>query len=60
MDKNIPKTVSGVAYGSYARSLLISILDQLEMISQFQLIAESDLFWHAVKIASNLVSQIKS
>ncbi len=58
--------VSGVAYGSYARSLISPILEKLEMInysdnhSAKQLENYPDLLEESVKIAHNLVPQIKS
>ncbi|ELS02384.1 Fe-S-cluster-containing hydrogenase subunit [Xenococcus sp. PCC 7305] len=57
--------VSGVAYGSYARSLVSPILEKLEMInysdnhSAKQLENYPDLLQDSVAIAHNLVSQIK-
>ncbi len=57
--------VSGVAYGSYARSLISPILEKLEMInysdnhSAKQLENHPDLLEESVAIAHNLVSQIK-
>ncbi|GBF85413.1 4Fe-4S ferredoxin iron-sulfur binding domain protein [Aphanothece sacrum FPU3] len=57
--------VVGVAYGSYARSLLSPILETLEMTSMssnttHQLENYPDLLWQAVATAYELVSQIKS
>jgi Fe-S-cluster-containing hydrogenase component 2 len=61
--------VAGVAYGSYARTLLSPILeslespnqesDPLEMSKITQLETQPDLLWKAVNLASSLVSQIK-
>jgi len=57
--------VSGVAYGSYARSLISPILEKLEMInypasnSARQLENYPELLEESVAIAHNLVSQIK-
>jgi Fe-S-cluster-containing hydrogenase component 2 len=61
-------SISGVAYGSYARVLLSSVLDQLETkevsptgikaISRLE--DEPELLWQAVELANSLVSQIKS
>lgn len=59
--------ISGVAYGSYARSLLSPILDQLEKMEVNQasetatmhLEDHPDLLWQAVKLASTLVAQLK-
>ena len=67
----INRWVSGVAYGSYARSLISPILEKLEMISYSgntpldnhsakQLENHPDLLEESVTIAHNLVSQIKS
>ena len=71
---NQPKAnfISGVAYGSYARSLLSPILEDLETMnynsSSFsrprepiyrQLENNPKLLWQAVKIACTLVSQLK-
>ena len=62
----INRWVSGVAYGSYARSLISPILEKLEMInysanhSAKQLENHPDLLNESVTIAHNLVSQIKS
>ena len=61
-------SIAGVAYGSYARVLLSSILDQLESKevintdsqSNIRLEAEPELLWEAVRLAHDLVSQIKS
>ena len=72
----IPKSkfgISGIAYGSYARSLLSPILETLETANQpklnvskpinqslAQLENDPDLLWEAVTKAYSLVSQIKS
>lgn len=48
--------VSGVAYGSYARTLLAPILDQLETA---RLEDSLELLWQAVAQADSLVSQLK-
>ncbi|MCG6133082.1 MAG: 4Fe-4S ferredoxin [Nostoc sp. LLA-1] len=60
-------SVSGVAYGSYARVLLSPILEQLEqevsqtsVKAQVRLEEKPELLWPAVKLARSLVSQIKS
>ncbi len=64
-----PKSkIAGVAYGSYARVLLSSILDQLEhkevintdSQGNIRLESEPELLWEAVRLAHTLVSQIKS
>lgn len=53
--------VSGVAYGSYARSLLLPIFQQLEMTNQTYLKIENypELLWAAVEQAYCLIAQIK-
>ena len=69
------KSVSGVAYGSYARAILSPILDQLETTElqikpnllksqpmnelNLKLEQDRDLLQQAVSIASQLVNQIK-
>ncbi len=61
-------SISGVAYGSYARVLLSPILDQLqqkEVINtdnqgHIRLEEDPKLLWEAVRLAHTLVSQIKS
>jgi Fe-S-cluster-containing hydrogenase component 2 len=69
-------SVSGIAYGSYARSILSPILEKLERIDlqnfktktnqnqlmnqSIQLEQNSELLKQAVETASNLVNQIKS
>jgi Fe-S-cluster-containing hydrogenase component 2 len=59
LTQNFPY-VSGVAYGSYARSLLTPILEQLEISEKSIYLEENDdLLWQSVKIASELVKQIK-
>ncbi|WP_287455796.1 circadian clock protein LdpA [Leptolyngbya sp. UWPOB_LEPTO1] len=63
--------VSGIAYGSYARSLLSPVLTQLEAkemmplsdcsnLSPGAIETVPDLLWQAVELASELVHQIKS
>ncbi|HBB35523.1 MAG TPA: 4Fe-4S ferredoxin [Cyanobacteria bacterium UBA8803] len=67
--------VSGIAYGSYARTLLSPILDQLEKLNEENIHANlastsssslghleefPDLLWQAVASAHSLVSQLKS
>ena len=64
--------ISGIAYGSYARSLLSPILEDLESMNyDYSLLAmprkqlsrqlenNPQLLWQAVKIAYSLVSQLK-
>ena len=66
--QNPKSKIAGVAYGSYARVLLSPILDQLESKevintdsqSNIRLEAEPKLLWEAVRLAHDLVSQIKS
>ncbi|PHM06538.1 circadian clock protein LdpA [Nostoc sp. 'Peltigera malacea cyanobiont' DB3992] len=63
-----PSSISGVAYGSYARVLLSPILEQLEnkevsntnMKATVRLEEDEVLLWQAVELAHSLVSQIKS
>jgi Fe-S-cluster-containing hydrogenase component 2 len=64
----LPSSISGVAYGSYARVLLSPILEQLEnkevnntnMKATVRLEEDEVLLWQAVELAHSLVSQIKS
>ncbi len=53
--------VAGVAYGSYARSIIMPILEELEVTkdSFIPLENQPDLLWKAVKIAHSLVNQLK-
>ncbi len=61
-------SIAGVAYGSYARVLLSSVLDQLEYeeVNQanvqtiVRLEEQPKLLWQAVELAHSLVSQLKS
>lgn len=54
------KYVGGVAYGSFARTLLAPILDQVDQPRpQHQLEAVPALLWQAVCLARSLVSQLK-
>ncbi len=63
-----PSSISGVAYGSYARVLLSPILEKLEnqevsntSIKATIRLEENDvLLWQAVGLAHSLVSQLKS
>ncbi|GCL38996.1 4Fe-4S ferredoxin iron sulfur binding domain-containing protein [Sphaerospermopsis reniformis] len=63
-----PAFIAGVAYGSYARVLLSSVIDKLEnqevsstgVKASLRLEDEPELLWQAVKLADSLVSQIKS
>ncbi|MBD2270892.1 4Fe-4S binding protein [Anabaena sp. FACHB-1391] len=67
-DHNPQSKIAGVAYGSYARVLLSSILDQLEnkevintdSQGNSRLETRPELLWEAVRLAHTLVSQIKS
>lgn len=66
--KKSPSKIAGVAYGSYARVLLSSVLEQLEAKEVNQanvpvnvhLETEPELLWQAVSLAHSLVSQLKS
>ncbi|MER3493518.1 MAG: 4Fe-4S ferredoxin [Mastigocladus sp. ERB_26_2] len=61
-------SISGVAYGSYARVLLSPILEELEarevndtsVKTTVRLEDEPELLWQAVGLAHSLVSQLKS
>ncbi|BAY13730.1 circadian clock protein LdpA [Calothrix sp. NIES-2098] len=61
-------SISGVAYGSYARVLLSPILEQLEnkevsntnVKATIRLEEDDVLLWQAVELAHSLVSQLKS
>jgi Fe-S-cluster-containing hydrogenase component 2 len=62
-----PSSISGIAYGSYARVLLSSILEQLETkevqkasVKAKTLEEDEVLLWQAVELAYSLVSQLKS
>jgi Fe-S-cluster-containing hydrogenase component 2 len=63
-----PSSISGVAYGSYARVLLSPILEQLEnkevnntsVKATIRLEEDGELLWQAVELAHSLVSQLKS
>ncbi|MEH2029745.1 MAG: LdpA C-terminal domain-containing domain [Nostoc sp.] len=63
-----PSSISGIAYGSYARVLLSPILEQLEnkevsntnVKANLRLEEDDVLLWQAVELAHSLVSQIKS
>ncbi|HLP92162.1 MAG TPA: LdpA C-terminal domain-containing domain [Nostocaceae cyanobacterium] len=60
--------IAGVAYGSYARTLLLPVVEQLEnqevsntsVKPVVHLEDEPELLWKAVELASMLVSQLKS
>lgn len=60
--------ISGIAYGSYARGLLLPIFEQLEQKSMnnesvtpmVRLEEKPELLWHAVALAHSLVFQLKS
>ncbi len=66
--KKSPDKIAGVAYGSYARVLLSSVLEQLEakevnhanVPANIRLETEPELLWQAVSLAHSLVSQLKS
>ncbi|AFZ04457.1 circadian clock protein LdpA [Calothrix sp. PCC 6303] len=59
--------ISGIAYGSYARVLLSSIIEKLEVTEVNQgsvkptvsLEADPELLWQAVELAQSLTSQLK-
>ncbi|NER51824.1 MAG: 4Fe-4S ferredoxin [Symploca sp. SIO1A3] len=72
---NSPPYIAGVAYGSYARVLLLPILDELEKLNEQEVAAHMaaspnpsfrhlekfpTLLWQAVARAYSLVSQLKS
>ncbi|HEY9597903.1 MAG TPA: LdpA C-terminal domain-containing domain [Cyanophyceae cyanobacterium] len=74
-EANLQLFVAGVAYGSYARTLLSPILDELEQVQEKALEENLDsvqglllgcleaspsLLWQAVARADSLVSQLKS
>ncbi len=52
--------VAGVAYGSYARKIIMDFLEGLEEEIPDRLEDRPDLLWQAVAIARQLVSQIKT
>jgi hypothetical protein len=54
---NIP--VAGVAYGSYARKIVMDFLEESGEEIPDRLEEKSCLLWRAVAIAKQLVSQIK-
>jgi len=64
----LPPSISGIAYGSYARVLLSPIFEYLEArevnntsVKAIVRLEEDDvLLWQAVKLAHSLVSQLKS
>jgi Fe-S-cluster-containing hydrogenase component 2 len=64
----LPSSISGIAYGSYARVLLSPILEQLEtkevnkanVKPTVRLEEDEVLLWQAVELAYSLVSQLKS
>ncbi|MGI0494594.1 circadian clock protein LdpA [Alkalinema pantanalense CENA528] len=55
-----PPTIAGVAYGSYARSILQPVLHQLEERRSTRLEDHPDLLWAGVELATNLVSPLKN
>ena len=59
-DRN--RHIHGVAYGSYARVLLSSLLDRLDTVdvNPNKLESHPELLWSAVAIAHELVGQLKS
>lgn len=59
-DSSSTPAIAGVAYGSYARTLLAPVLEQLETCSNnLPLEAVPDLLWESVHLAHSLVSQLK-
>jgi Fe-S-cluster-containing hydrogenase component 2 len=58
-DKSSSGTISGIAYGSYARSLLLESLKQLEIKNQ-PLESCPELLWGTVNQAYSLVNPLKS
>jgi hypothetical protein len=66
--QNPKSKIAGIAYGSYARTLLLPILEQLEnkevsntsVKGAIRLEDEPELLWQAVELAHALVSQLKS
>ncbi len=61
---NQPWAVSGIAYGSYARSLVLPILEELEnfqenSLGSRQLEHYPTLLWSAVSLAYSVVSDLK-
>jgi Fe-S-cluster-containing hydrogenase component 2 len=55
------RAIAGIAYGSYARSQLVPLLNELEKRDQTfpQLEQHPDLLWQAVAIAASLVTPLK-
>ena len=56
--RNLDLAISGVAYGSYARKIIIDFLESQGDVPD-RLEEKSCLLWQAVAIAKQLVSQIK-
>ena len=63
----LPSSISGVAYGSYARVLLSQIFEKLDqevnqanIKANIRLEEDDTLLWQAVELAHSLVSQLKS
>lgn len=60
-----PRYISGIGYGSYARSLISPVLSQLENSSMNDIAMTTplevnpNLLWQAVSLADSLVSQLK-
>ncbi len=52
--------LAGIAYGSYARSQLQNVLTELEQRSSHHIEQHPDLLEKSVKIATNLISPLKS
>jgi Fe-S-cluster-containing hydrogenase component 2 len=55
------RAIAGIAYGSYARSQLVPLLNELEKRDRTfpQLEQHPDLLWQAVAIAASLVTPLK-
>jgi Fe-S-cluster-containing hydrogenase component 2 len=57
--QNNTRHLAGIAYGSYARSQLQSVLSQLEQRQSHQIEQHPDLLAESVKIATNLIAPLK-
>jgi Fe-S-cluster-containing hydrogenase component 2 len=58
--QNKTRHLAGVAYGSYARSQLQSVLSELEHRQSHQIEQHPDLLAESVKIATNLIAPLKA
>jgi len=54
------QSIAGIAYGSYARSRLMPLLEMLDALEIRQLETVPHLLWHGVELANGLVSQLKA